>query len=54
VASLLLARHHTRGSFTDAGYTYDVYRSPPPYQCIVFVDRRDNLSGHVNLLNFFN
>lgn len=42
------------GSFTDAGHTYDVYRSPPPYQYIAFVDRRDNLSGHVNLLDFFN
>jgi hypothetical protein len=31
-----------------------VCRSPPPYQCIAFVDRRNNLSGHVNLLNFFN
>jgi hypothetical protein len=43
-----------RGSFTDAGHTYDVYRSPPPYQYIAFVDRRNNLSGHVNLLGFFN
>jgi hypothetical protein len=42
------------GSFTDAGHTYDVYRSPPPYQYIAFVDRRNNLSGHVNLLDFFN
>jgi hypothetical protein len=43
-----------RGSFTEAGHTYDVYRSPPPYQYIAFVDRRNNLSGHVNLLDFFN
>lgn len=43
-----------RGSFTDAGHTYDVYHSPPPYQYIAFVDRRNNLSGHVNLLDFFN
>ena len=43
-----------RGSFTDAGHTYDVYRSPPPYQNIAFVDHRNNLSGHVNLLDFFN
>jgi hypothetical protein len=42
------------GSFTDAGHTYDVYRSPPPYQYIAFVDRRNNLSGHVSLLDFFN
>jgi hypothetical protein len=42
------------GSFTDAGHTYDVYRSPPPYQYIAFVDRRNNVSGHVNLLDFFN
>jgi hypothetical protein len=43
-----------RGSFTEAGHTYDVYRSPPPYQYIAFVDRRNNPSGHVNLLDFFN
>jgi hypothetical protein len=42
------------GSFTNAGHTYDVYRSPPPYQYIAFVDRRNYLSGHVNLLDFFN
>jgi hypothetical protein len=43
-----------RGSFTEAGHTYDVYRSPPPYQYVAFVDRRNNLSGRVNLLDFFN
>jgi hypothetical protein len=43
-----------RGSFTESGHTYDVYRSPPPYQYIAFVDRRNDLSGHVNLLDFFN
>ena len=42
------------GSFTDSGHTYDVYRSPPPYQYIAFVDRRNNLSGLANLLDFFN
>jgi hypothetical protein len=42
------------GSFTDAGHTYDVYRSPPPHQYIAFVDRSNNLSGSVNLLDFFN
>ena len=41
------------GSFTDAGHTYDVYRSLPPYQYIAFVDRSNNLSGNVNLLSFF-
>jgi len=41
------------GSFTDGGQTYDVYRSSPPYQYIAFVDRRNNLSGQVNLLDFF-
>jgi hypothetical protein len=41
------------GSFADAGHTYDVYRSPQPYQYIAFVDRSNNLSGHVNLLDFF-
>lgn len=41
------------GSFADAGQTYDVYRSPPPYQYIAFVDRNGNLSGNVNLLDFF-
>ena len=42
------------GSFTDAGHTYEVYRTLPPYQYIAFVDRSNHLSGHVNLLNFFN
>jgi hypothetical protein len=42
------------GSFTDAGHTYVVYHSPPPRQYIAFVDLSDNLSGHVNLLDFFN
>jgi hypothetical protein len=42
------------GQFTDAGHTYDVYRSSPPHQYIAFVDRRNNLSGSVDLLNFFN
>ena len=42
------------GSFTDAGHTYDVYRSSPPYQYIAFIDRSSSLSGHVNLLDFFN
>ena len=42
------------GSFTDAGHTYVVYRSPPPNQYIAFVDLSDNLSGNVNLLDFFN
>ena len=41
------------GSFTDAGHTYDVYYSSPPYQYIAFVDRSNNLSGEVNLLDFF-
>ena len=41
------------GSFTDAGHTYDVYRSSPPYQYVAFVDRSNNLSGEVNLLDFF-
>jgi hypothetical protein len=40
------------GSFTDAGHTYDVYHSSPPYQYIAFVDRSNNLSGEVNLLDF--
>jgi hypothetical protein len=43
-----------KGSFTEAGRTYDVYYSPPPYQYIAFVDRSNNLSGKVNLLDFFN
>jgi hypothetical protein len=42
------------GSFTDAGHTYEVYHSSPPYQYIAFVDRSNNLSGNVNLLDFFN
>ena len=42
------------GSFTDAGRTYDVYYSPPPYRYIAFVDRANSLSGNVNLLSFFN
>ena len=42
------------GSFTDAGHTYDVYYSSPPYQYIAFVDRSNHLSGDVNLLDFFN
>ena len=41
------------GSFTEAGHTYDVYRSSPPYQYIAFVDRSNSLSGNVNLLDFF-
>jgi hypothetical protein len=41
------------GSFTEAGHTYDVYYSAPPYQYIAFVDRSNNLSGKVNLLAFF-
>jgi hypothetical protein len=41
------------GSFTEAGHTYDVYYSSPPYQYIAFVDRSNNLSGKVNLLDFF-
>ena len=31
-----------------------MYRSSPPYQYIAFVDRSNNLSGSVNLLDFFN
>ena len=41
------------GSFAEAGHTYDVYYSSPPYQYIAFVDRSNNLSGKVNLLAFF-
>ncbi len=41
------------GLFTDAGHTYDVYRSLPPHQYIAFIDRNNNLSGGVNLLHFF-
>ena len=47
-------RGSSRESFTDAGHTYDVYHSSPPYQYIAFVDRNNNLSGHVDLLDFFN
>jgi hypothetical protein len=46
-------RGSLEGSFTDAGHTYDVYYSSPPYQYIAFVDRSNNLSGHVDLLEFF-
>jgi hypothetical protein len=42
------------GSFTDAGHTYAVYHSSPPYQYVAFVDRSNHLSGRVNLLDFFN
>lgn len=42
------------GSFTDAGHTYDVYHSAPPYQYIAFVDKNGKLSGNINLLDFFN
>ena len=42
------------GLFTDAGHTYEVYRSSPPHQYIAFVDRSNNLSGRVNLHDFFN
>ncbi|MGH3166139.1 MAG: hypothetical protein ACRDN0_09640 [Trebonia sp.] len=41
------------GSFTDAGHTYAVYRTPPPYQYIAFVDKNGKLSGNVNLTAFF-
>lgn len=41
------------GSFTDAGHTYDVYRSPGPPQYIAFVDKNGKLSGSVNLTDFF-
>lgn len=41
------------GSFTEAGHTYDVYYSSPPYQYIAFVDRSNKPSGKVNLLAFF-
>jgi hypothetical protein len=41
------------GSFADGGHTYSVYRSPPPYQYISFVDRNGKLSGDVNLQDFF-
>jgi len=42
------------GSFTDGGRTYEVYHSSPPRQYIAFVDRSNNLSGRINLLDFFN
>jgi hypothetical protein len=42
------------GLFTDGGRTYEVYHSSPPHQYIAFVDRSNNLSGRVNLLDFFN
>jgi len=41
------------GSFTDGGRTYYVYHRSPPYQYIAFVSRSNNLSGKVNLLDFF-
>jgi len=41
------------GSFTEAGRTYDVYHSSPPYQYVAFVDKRGSLSGNVNLQDFF-
>jgi hypothetical protein len=41
------------GTFTDAGQTYVVYRSPPPNKYIAFVALNGSLSGHVNLLDFF-
>jgi hypothetical protein len=40
------------GSFTEGGRTYDVYYSSPPRQYIAFVNRGNNLSGKVNLLDF--
>ena len=42
------------GAFSDAGHTYDVYRRSAPGQYVAFVDRSNNLSGNVNLLDFFN
>jgi len=41
------------GAFTDAGSTYEVYRSPPPRQYIAFVSTSQNLSGNVELSDFF-
>jgi Glycosyl hydrolase family 12 len=41
------------GTFTDAGQTYVVYRSPPPLKYIAFVALDDNLSGNLNLTDFF-
>ena len=42
------------GSFNDAGQTYDVYHSSAPNQYVAFVARSYKLSGHLNLLAFFN
>jgi hypothetical protein len=42
------------GSFRNAGQTYEVFHSAPPYQYVAFVDRSYRLSGHVNLLDIFN
>jgi len=42
------------GVFSDAGHTYDVYRRSAPRQYVAFVDRSNNLSGNVNLLDLFN
>ena len=47
-------RGSASGSFTDADHTYEVYHSSPPYQYVAFVDRSNNLSGNVDLLDFFN
>jgi glycosyl hydrolase family 12 len=41
------------GTFTDTGQTYVVYRSPPPLRYIAFVGLNDNLSGDLNLSDFF-
>jgi Glycosyl hydrolase family 12 len=41
------------GSFTTAGRTYEVYRSSSSRQYIAFVDRSNNLSGSINLFDFF-
>jgi hypothetical protein len=42
------------GWFSDAGQSYRVYYSPPPYQYVAFVDRSNHLSGEVDLVDFFN
>jgi hypothetical protein len=42
------------GVFSDAGHIYEVYRRSAPGQYVAFVDRSNNLSGNVNLLDFFN